>query len=263
MGKAQPATWRLLLIKLAASVIVKCCRSLVGLSGIWSNCLRFAKRRTAHDLTWPVGQAVEITGVSQLQPQDLPCAVGVSGRSRLTHADFFFRPLAGAVAGRRGRGAKPWRSCSPPSWATRALPTRPASSPASSSESRFSSPRASRRMASAKRLSSVRTKSAYIWDNWSRPHRAACFTFAARLAVWMRERSVASSAKVVGGVQAPGAQAACILAGLSPHGKGKPGRARAVRRANLPHFACVPRFASSPPGRVADNAHILRERRMP
>jgi len=35
LGKGQPATWRLLLIKVAASVVVSCRRIVVRLSGIW------------------------------------------------------------------------------------------------------------------------------------------------------------------------------------------------------------------------------------
>jgi hypothetical protein len=37
LGKGQPATWRLLLIKVAASVIVSCRRIVVRLSGSWPN----------------------------------------------------------------------------------------------------------------------------------------------------------------------------------------------------------------------------------
>src|SRR5262249_61641402 len=37
LGKGQPATWRLLLIKVAASVIVSCRRIVVRLSGTWPN----------------------------------------------------------------------------------------------------------------------------------------------------------------------------------------------------------------------------------
>src|SRR5262245_3857071 len=35
LGEGQPATWRLLLIKVAASVIVRCRRIVVRLSGSW------------------------------------------------------------------------------------------------------------------------------------------------------------------------------------------------------------------------------------
>ena len=37
LGRGQPATWRLLLIKVAASVIVSCRRIVVRLSGTWPN----------------------------------------------------------------------------------------------------------------------------------------------------------------------------------------------------------------------------------
>jgi hypothetical protein len=37
LGKGQPATWRRLLIKVAASVIVSCRRIVVRLSGSWPN----------------------------------------------------------------------------------------------------------------------------------------------------------------------------------------------------------------------------------
>jgi hypothetical protein len=37
LGEGQPATWRLLLIKVAASVIVSCRRIVVRLSGSWPN----------------------------------------------------------------------------------------------------------------------------------------------------------------------------------------------------------------------------------
>jgi hypothetical protein len=37
LGKGQPATWRLLLIKVAASVVVSCRRIVLRLSGSWPN----------------------------------------------------------------------------------------------------------------------------------------------------------------------------------------------------------------------------------
>jgi hypothetical protein len=37
LGRGQPATWRLLLIKVAASVVVTCRRIVVRLSGTWPN----------------------------------------------------------------------------------------------------------------------------------------------------------------------------------------------------------------------------------
>jgi hypothetical protein len=37
LGKGQPATWRLLLIKVAASVVASCRRIVVRLSGTWPN----------------------------------------------------------------------------------------------------------------------------------------------------------------------------------------------------------------------------------
>jgi hypothetical protein len=37
LGRGQPATWRLLLIKVAASVMVSCRRIVVRLSGTWPN----------------------------------------------------------------------------------------------------------------------------------------------------------------------------------------------------------------------------------
>jgi hypothetical protein len=37
LGEGQPATWRLLLIKVAASVVVSCRRIVVRLSGSWPN----------------------------------------------------------------------------------------------------------------------------------------------------------------------------------------------------------------------------------
>jgi hypothetical protein len=37
LGKGQPVTWRLLLIKVAASVVVSCRRIVVRLSGTWPN----------------------------------------------------------------------------------------------------------------------------------------------------------------------------------------------------------------------------------
>jgi hypothetical protein len=37
LGKGQPVTWRLLLIRVAASVIVSCRRIVVRLSGSWPN----------------------------------------------------------------------------------------------------------------------------------------------------------------------------------------------------------------------------------
>ena len=43
LGRGQPATWRLLLIKVAASVVVSCRRIVVRLSGSWPNRDFFAR----------------------------------------------------------------------------------------------------------------------------------------------------------------------------------------------------------------------------
>jgi hypothetical protein len=47
LGEGQPATWRLLLIKVAASVVVSCRRIVVRLSGSWPN-LQFFERVAQH-----------------------------------------------------------------------------------------------------------------------------------------------------------------------------------------------------------------------
>src|SRR5262249_39425617 len=52
LGKGQPATWRLLLIKLAASVVVSCRRIVVRLSGSWPN-RNFFERISQHVSTRP------------------------------------------------------------------------------------------------------------------------------------------------------------------------------------------------------------------
>jgi hypothetical protein len=52
LGKGQPATWRLLLIKVAASVVVSCRRIVVRLSGSWPNG-DFFERISQHVSTRP------------------------------------------------------------------------------------------------------------------------------------------------------------------------------------------------------------------
>jgi hypothetical protein len=47
LGEGQPATWRLLLIKVASSVIVSCRRIVVRLSGSWPN-REFFERISRH-----------------------------------------------------------------------------------------------------------------------------------------------------------------------------------------------------------------------
>jgi hypothetical protein len=47
LGEGQPTTWRLLLIKVAASVIVSCRRIVVRLSGSWPN-REFFERISRH-----------------------------------------------------------------------------------------------------------------------------------------------------------------------------------------------------------------------
>jgi hypothetical protein len=47
LGEGQPATWRLLLIKVAASVVVSCRRIVVRLSGSWPN-QQFFERVARH-----------------------------------------------------------------------------------------------------------------------------------------------------------------------------------------------------------------------
>jgi hypothetical protein len=43
------------------------CGTVLRLSGIWSNRLRFAKRRLGAQLDMAFGQAVEISGIAQLR----------------------------------------------------------------------------------------------------------------------------------------------------------------------------------------------------
>jgi hypothetical protein len=52
-GEGQPATWRLLLIKVAASVIVSCRRIVVRLSGSWPH-REFFERISQHVSSRPV-----------------------------------------------------------------------------------------------------------------------------------------------------------------------------------------------------------------
>jgi hypothetical protein len=52
LGKGQPATWRLLLMKVAASVVVSCRRIVVRLSGSWPN-RDFFERISQHVWTRP------------------------------------------------------------------------------------------------------------------------------------------------------------------------------------------------------------------
>jgi hypothetical protein len=54
LGRGQPATWRLLLIKVAASVIVSCRRIVVRLSGSWPN-RAFFERISQHVSSRPAG----------------------------------------------------------------------------------------------------------------------------------------------------------------------------------------------------------------
>jgi Transposase DDE domain group 1 len=56
LGKGQPATWRLLLIKVAASVIVSCRRIVVRLSGSWPN-RDFFEHISQHVSSRPAGAA--------------------------------------------------------------------------------------------------------------------------------------------------------------------------------------------------------------
>src|SRR3954462_12995384 len=56
LGKGQPATWRLLLIKVAASVIVSCRRIVVRLSGTWPN-RNFFEHISQHVSSRPAGAA--------------------------------------------------------------------------------------------------------------------------------------------------------------------------------------------------------------
>jgi hypothetical protein len=54
LGRGQPATWRLLLIKVAASVIVSCRRIVVQLSGTWPN-RAFFEHISQHVSSRPAG----------------------------------------------------------------------------------------------------------------------------------------------------------------------------------------------------------------
>ena len=56
LGKGQPATWRLLLIKAAATVIVSCRRIVVRLSGSWPY-REFFEHISQHVSRRPVGAA--------------------------------------------------------------------------------------------------------------------------------------------------------------------------------------------------------------
>src|SRR5262249_47319057 len=67
-----------------------------------------------------------------------------TGRTRLTHAGFFFVPLAGAAGDLRRRGGEAVALMQPVQRGHQASPTRPAPSPAWFAASRCSSPRASR-----------------------------------------------------------------------------------------------------------------------
>ena len=52
LGEGQPTTWRLLLIKVAASVVVSCRRIVVRLSGSWPH-QQFFERVAQHDCRRP------------------------------------------------------------------------------------------------------------------------------------------------------------------------------------------------------------------
>ena len=54
LGRGQPATWRLLLIKVAASVMVSCRRIVVRLSGRWPN-RAFLEHISQHVSSRPAG----------------------------------------------------------------------------------------------------------------------------------------------------------------------------------------------------------------
>jgi hypothetical protein len=54
LGRGQPATWRLLLIKVAASVLVSCRRIVVWLSGTWPN-RAFFEHISQHVTSRPAG----------------------------------------------------------------------------------------------------------------------------------------------------------------------------------------------------------------
>jgi hypothetical protein len=56
LGKGQPATWRLLLIKEAATVLVSCRRIVVRLSGSWPN-RDFLEHISQHVSSRPEGAA--------------------------------------------------------------------------------------------------------------------------------------------------------------------------------------------------------------
>jgi hypothetical protein len=56
LGKGQPATWRLLLIKVAATVIVSCRRIVVRLSGSWPH-WDFFEQIGQHVSSRPAGPA--------------------------------------------------------------------------------------------------------------------------------------------------------------------------------------------------------------
>src|SRR5204862_1732026 len=56
LGEGQPATWRLLLIKVAATVIVSCRRIVVRLSGSWPH-RDFFETISQHVYSRPVGPA--------------------------------------------------------------------------------------------------------------------------------------------------------------------------------------------------------------
>ena len=56
LGKGQPDTWRLLLIKVAASVVVSCRRIVVRLSGTWPN-RGFFEHISQHVSRRPTGAA--------------------------------------------------------------------------------------------------------------------------------------------------------------------------------------------------------------
>jgi hypothetical protein len=56
LGKGQPATWRLLLIKVAATVLVSCRRIVVRLSGSWPH-RDFFEHISQHVSSRPAGAA--------------------------------------------------------------------------------------------------------------------------------------------------------------------------------------------------------------